>query len=148
MTIAKSKNEVIKELKKQLKHKDAEMKQLKKENKELQRLTEKLTRLFTIFCNPHTPPSKQLLKRKKKEGNIPKKRGAPNGHKGATRKIPKPTVKEIHRLEKCPICGGRITKSAKVLRRIIEEIQKPQPVEVIEYLFETGICEPHGNKED
>ena len=72
MTIAKSKNEVIKELKNQLKCKDAEINQLKKENKELQRLTEKLTRLLTIFRNPHTPPSKQLLKRKKKEENIPK----------------------------------------------------------------------------
>jgi len=144
MTIAKSKNEVIKELKKQLKCKDAEIKQLKKENKELQRLTEKLTRLLTIFCNPHTPPSKQLLKRKKKEGNIPKKRGAPKGHKGATRKIPKPTVTEVHRLGKCPICSGRITKLAKVLRRIVEEVEKPQPVEVIEHLFETGICERCG----
>jgi transposase len=135
-----SKDERIQKLKKQLKEKEAEIQQLKKENKNLQDVAEKLTRLLNIFCNPHTPPSKQMLKQKRNKKKICKKLGAPQGHRGATRMTPKPTGTKLHALETCPHCSGKILKLSEVLRRIIEEIPEPQPAEVTEHFMQTGIC--------
>jgi transposase len=130
---------------KRIKELEEENRRLKEENKELKETTDKLTKILTLFCNPHTPPSKQRLKRKTEE-KIPKKIGAPIGHKGATREIPKPTKTEKHKLgKKCPWCGGKIIKILeKLLERVIEEIPEPQKAEVTKHLFEIGICENCG----
>lgn len=140
-----SKDEKIQKLQKQLKEKEWDIQQLKKENTNLQEVVEKLSRLLNIFCNPHTPPSKQMLKQKRNKDKICKKLGAPQGHRGATRMTPKPTDTKLHTLEKCPHCGGKIRKLSEVLRRIIEEIPEPQPAEVTEHFMQTGICERCGN---
>lgn len=137
--------EEIEKLRKRNQELEKENKKLQDENNELKETTDKLTRILTLFCNPHTPPSKQRLKRKSKE-KVPKKIGAPVGHNGATRKIPEPTKTEKHKLAKrCPLCGGKIIKVLKkLLERIIEEIPKPQNAEVTKHLFEIGICENCG----
>ena len=116
---------------------------LETENERLREENKKLKQILTLFCNPHTPPSKQRLKRKAKESS-PRKVGAPKGHRGATRNTPKPTKTRMHKLDKCPHCKGKIIKLPKKLRRIIEEILKPQPAEVTEHLFEVGICKKCG----
>ncbi len=122
-----------------------ENEELKEENKELKETTDKLTRILTLFCNPHTPPSKQRLKRKTEE-KVPKKVGAPKGHKPGIREVPEPTKTEKHKLgKKCPWCGGKIIKILeKLLERVIEEIPEPQKEEVTKHLFEIGICEKCG----
>lgn len=132
---------MIDEKDKRIKELEEENKRLKEENKQLKETTDKLSKILTLFCNPHTPPSKQRLKRKTEE-KIPKKIGAPIGHKGATREIPKPTKTEKHKLgKKCPWCGGKIIKILeKLLGRVIEEIPEPQKAEVTKHLFEVGIC--------
>lgn len=122
---------------------------LKKENKKLEEENKELKQILTLFHNPHTPPSKQRLKRKNKaetSNETPKKIGAPKGHKGATRNIPKPTKTRKHRLsKKCPWCGAKIIKILKkFLERVIEEIPKPQKAEVTKHLFEIGICKKCG----
>lgn len=118
---------------------------LEKENEKLKEENKKLKQILTFFYNPHTPPSKQRLKKKTKD-KTPKKIGAPKGHKGATREIPKPTKTKKHKLgKKCPLCGGKIIKILeKLLERIIEEIPEPQKAEVTKHLFEIGICENCG----
>ena len=42
------------------------------------------------YENPHTPSSAKRFKKKPKHKDGQKKRGAPKGHKGATRPTPKP----------------------------------------------------------
>lgn len=130
---------------KRIKELEEENKKLKEENEELKETTDKLTRILTLFCNPHTPPSKQRLKRKTEE-KAPRKIGAPKGHKGATRETPKPTKTQKHKVgKKCPWCGGKILKILKkLLESIIEEIPDPQKAEVTKHIFEIGICENCG----
>ncbi len=140
--ISDNKDKIIGELKKEIEKKDKRIDELEKENKELKQI-------LTLFHNPHTPPSKQRLKRRNKVdaiNKVQKKIGAPKGHKGATREIPKPTKTEKHRLgRRCPWCGGEIIKILKkFLERIIEEIPEPQKAEVTRHLFEIGICKKCG----
>lgn len=144
-----SKDKTIGELKKEIEKRDKRIDELEKENKELKETTNKLTKILTVFCNPHTPPSKQRLKRKNKaeaSSETPKKIGAPKGHKGATRDTPTPTKTKKHKLgKKCPWCGGKIIKILeKFLERIIEEIPEPQKAEVTRHLFDIGVCENCG----
>ena len=95
------------------KYSDKEIDKILEENKNLKEENEKLKRILLIFCNPHTPPSKEKLKKKKTRDTAPKKTGAPKGHRGATRQTPDPTNTEIHKLLCCPHCGGKIKKSRK-----------------------------------
>lgn len=129
--------------------KDKRIEELEEENKRLKKENKQLKQILTLFHNPHTPPSKQMLKRKNKaetSTDTPKKIGAPIGHKGKTRDIPKPTKTRKHRLgNRCPWCGGKIIKILeKFLERIIEEIPEPQKAEVTKHLFEIGICQKCG----
>ena len=137
-----NKDKIIGELKKEIEKKDKRIDELEEENKELKQI-------LTLFHNPHTPPSKQRLKRKNKaeaSNEIPKKIGAPEGHKGKTRETPEPTKTEKHKLGKrCPWCGGETIKILKkFLERVLEEIPEPQKAEVTKHLFEIGICKKCG----
>jgi cell division septum initiation protein DivIVA len=59
--------------------------ELERENRELKKRIEELEKKLRFYESPHLPSSKRILK--EKEGaKPPKKRGAPPGHKGATRK--------------------------------------------------------------
>ena len=77
-----NKDEVIKELQEKLEKVSKEKEQLEKKVKDLEQQ-------LTFFINPHTPPSKQFFK--KRILQTAKKIGAPLGHKGATREIPRLT---------------------------------------------------------
>jgi len=129
--------------------KDKRIKELEEENEKLKKENKELKQILTLFNNPHTPPSKQRLKRKIKadaSNEVPKKIGAPKGHNGATRDTPKPTKTIKHKLgKKCPWCGGKIVMLLeKFLQRIVEEIPEPQKAEVTLHLFEMGICKKCG----
>ena len=131
---------------------EQEIQQLKKKNQELEEGNKKLRETIQAlekhlkaYENPHTPPSKQRFKRNQgRGGSLPGKRGAPIGHKGATREQPLPTQTKLYRLKGCPYCGGTIIKLPEVLKRVIEEIPEPQPAEAMEHIIETGICEKCG----
>lgn len=61
------------------------------------------------YENPHTPPSARRFK-EKPEDSAPKKRGAPKGHRGATRPTPVPEeIVEVaeDQVGSCPKCNGR-----------------------------------------
>jgi len=137
------------ELEKEVERLSKELKKTKKENEKLKEENKELKQILTLYCNPHTPPSKQRLKRKNKaeaSNETPKKIGAPKGHKAGRREVPEPTKTEKHKLGKrCPKCGGKIIEVLKkLLERVIEEIQEPQKAEVTEHLSEIGICENCG----
>jgi len=121
------------------------IKELEEENRKLKETILSLEKRLKAYENPHTPPSKQRFKRNQGGGESSQgKRGAPKGHNGATREQPLPMRTELHRLERCPRCGGKIIKLSEVLKRIIEEIPEPQPAEVTEHLIEIGVCEQCG----
>ena len=77
-------------------------------------IIEDLRRRDNFNDGPSAPPSKDTITRKqarairaqtrKKSG---KKQGAQPGHKGATRKRPKPTKFKDVKAEKCPKCGSK-----------------------------------------
>jgi transposase len=126
-----------------------ENERLKERNKDLEKENKELKQILTLFHNPHTPPSKQRIKRKNKaeaQNKEPKKIGAPKGHKPGMREVPDPTKTEKHKLSnRCPRCRGRIIKILKKwLERITEEIPEPQKAEVTRHLCEIGICEKCG----
>jgi regulator of replication initiation timing len=60
---------------------------LKTENGRLRRENEALKNRLRFYENPNTPPSQPTLKKQKeRDEKVEKKRGAPPGHRGATRK--------------------------------------------------------------
>lgn len=104
-----------------------------------------LEKHLLAYENAHTPPSQRrhYPKREKKEGA---KIGAPVGHEGVTREIPKPTESKNLELKACPHCNNPLGKPERVERRVIEEIPEPKPVRVIEFFIPHYHCE-HCNKD-
>jgi hypothetical protein len=80
-----------------------------------------------VKSNKAKPPEK---KRKKRETEH---------NRGRRRE--EPTRRETHRLEKCPNCGGELSKHRESYRRQIIDIPEPQPVEIVEHQVEEGWCE-------
>ncbi len=118
--------------------------ELEKENIELinktQRLekeNEDLKKRLLFYENPNTPPSaRQMKKADEKPENIliPKKRGAPNGHKGATRPTKKPDEIIDVIADHCEKCGGsNIEKLDKYETSVIEDLPPPQKIKTIQY---------------
>ncbi len=96
-----------------------------------------------VYENAHTPPS---LSKKKREPKEPSgKLGAPKGHPKYEREQPEPTKTVEHKPDACPHCNHKLKKPFRVERRIIEEIPKPQPIQVTEHLIEHYKC-PHCHK--
>jgi len=54
------------------------------------KLIEELKAKLAKYDNPHTPSSAQKYKKNSESKNSSKKRGAPKGHRGATRPTPEP----------------------------------------------------------
>lgn len=60
---------------------------------------ESLRKKLLLYENPHTPPSRRMFP--PKTTNPPGKRGAPGGHRGATRILDEPDEYKTYR---CDIC--------------------------------------------
>lgn len=72
------------------------------ENETIRSENESLKKKLLLYENPHTPPSRQMIR--PKITNPSGKRGAPKGHKGATRIYGEP-YEIIHvTVERCPEC--------------------------------------------
>lgn len=95
---------------------------------------------LAFFENPNTPSSARRFPDKKtnygKKGSKKnKKRGAPKGHRGATR--PKPEPDEVIDViaEKCINCGStNIEDMNQTDKRTIEDLPPPQEIKVIEFI--------------
>jgi transposase len=97
---------------------------------EQQKEIDALKRRLAAYENAHTPPSKRYKRRLPPSTG---KLGAPEGHPGTTRAEPDPTMTIEPTKEQCDHCHAPLGTPFRVERRIIEEIPKPQPIEVTEY---------------
>jgi transposase len=93
------------------------------------------------YENPHTPPSQQRFKRNTNmAANPPGKRGAPPGHRGATRIVPEPDEIIPVTMDQCPMCGSYLGSPIGVESRTIEEIPPPQKIRVTRYDLHKYMC--------
>ncbi len=111
--------------------------ELEKENENLKKENEELKKRLLYYENPNTPPSaRKLQKAGKKPENIPnpKKRGAPNGHKGATRPTREPDETKEVIADHCEKCDSlNIEKLEKCEISIIEDLPPPQKIKTTQY---------------
>ncbi len=108
--------------------------------KELEKRVKKLERRLAAYENAHTPYSQKLFKPKPRATNG--KIGRPDGYKGSTRPVPTPDKIVEKKLCKCPTCNGKLKLKFKE-STIIEDIPKPQPIIVTEFItnhYECKIC--------
>jgi len=102
---------------------DEEVRFIETENTDLKKKVDALEKRLRAYENPHMPSSKQIIKAKiSEEPGEPKKKGAPIGHDGATRKRPEPDLVFHHdKPTCCPKC-----KSNKVLlserKKVVEDV--------------------------
>jgi len=115
------------------------VRELEAENAFLKQRIEELEKRLLAYENAHTPPS--LLRKK----NPPKQKpvgklGAPVGHPRYERKEPEPTGSVEYIEETCPHCTTQLGLPFKTVRKLVEEIPEPQPIEVIEHLINHYKC--------
>ena len=110
--------------------------------KQIEELKAKLAR----YENPHTPPSAQRYKKESKSNNSSKKRGAPNGHRGATRQTPEPDRVVEVTADQCDHCGSTNLEECGVEKQVIEEIPPPPKIEVIQFNRHKYKCHDCGHE--
>ena len=104
----------------------------------------KLKKKLLIYENPHTPPSLQPFR--PKVVNPPGKRGAPVGHKGATR-INGKADKIIHvSVDRCPECHHQLGLPIRTEKKTIVDIPPPQEIVVTEYDLDIYRCSNCGSE--
>jgi hypothetical protein len=119
--------------------------ELEKENEELknkmellEKENEDLKKRLLFYENPNTPPSERTIQKADKTSTenipVPKKRGAPIGHKGATRPTKEPeNTKEVI-ADHCEKCNSpNIEKLDKCETSIIEDMPPPQKITITQY---------------
>lgn len=122
--------------------KDQRIAELEQENAEFKKK-------LRFYENPNTPPSQQRFKHGKapEPDAAPKKRGAPKGHRGATRPMPIPTRHEKVVGKHCPLCGSHDLdhKKDEPVTRCREDIERPSTPVVNEYECEVCECRECGH---
>ena len=110
---------------------------LETEKQELKKENRKLKRRLVFYENSDTPPSARRLpdgkkkKGKKKSNKKKKKRGAPKGHRGATRPKPKPDEIIDVIAKECEFCGSlNIEDLDNPDKNTIEDLPPPQEIKV------------------
>jgi len=106
--------------------------QLQQQVHVLQKRISQLENRLNIHENPHTPPSKRRFNNTNTKDTIGK-RGAPKGHRGATRPTPIPDDIIPVTMDTCPRCGGYLGNPVDTESRIIEDLPPPQKNRVTQY---------------
>lgn len=130
-------NKYINELEQTIKRLTTERDSSIKHIQELEQENEKLKKKLLFYENPHTPSSLKRLQNTKKtpnDNNESKKRGAPKGHRGATRPTPEPDeVKDVV-AHQCENCGSPdLEKLDNFEKSVIEDIPPPQKIKVTQF---------------
>lgn len=118
--------EIVAELKKD---NEAKATIITEQSKQIEELKAKLAK----YENPHTPSSAQRYKKNSESKNSSKRRGAPNGHRGATRPTPEPDRVVEVTADQCDLCGSTNLEECGVEKQVIEEIPPPPKIEVIQF---------------
>ena len=108
------------------------------ENTKLREENETLKKRLLLYENPHTPPSLQRFK--SKTDKTPGKRGAPIGHKGATKVLGEPDEIIHVSEEKCPKCSHPLSSPIRTEKKTIFDIPPPQEIKVTEYVLDVYRC--------
>ncbi|MHB8360121.1 MAG: IS66 family transposase [Thermoplasmataceae archaeon] len=108
------------------------------ENTKLREENEALKKRLLMYENPHTPPSLQRFK--SKTDKTPGKRGAPIGHKGATKVLGEPDEIIHVSTEKCPKCSHPLSSPIRTEKKAIFDIPPPQEIKVTEYVLDVYRC--------
>ncbi len=134
----------IQELEKQNEYLSKQKVQLEKENEDLKKK-------LLFYENPNTPPSARKIQKTDKTTAInipvPKKRGAPNGHKGATRLTKEPDEIIDVIADHCEKCNSSNTeKQDKCQTSIIEDFPPPQKIKTTQYNLWEVKCKDCGHQ--
>ncbi len=116
----------------------AENSKLNETNAVLSKENEDLKRRLLMYENPHTPPALQRFK--PKPINPEGKRGAPKGHKGATRIHGEPDEIIHVQTDKCPKCRNDLGSPIRTEKKKIFDIPPPQKIKVTEYDLDVYKC--------
>ena len=111
-----------------------------KEIETLRNEIESLKKKLLLYENPHTPPSRRMFP--PKIINPPGKRGAPVGHKGATRVLQPDKIIQVS-ADTCPKCSHKLGSPIRMEKKTIFDIPPPQKVVVTEYdvdVYKCGNC--------
>lgn len=111
----------------------------------LQAKIDELEKRLLAYENAHTPSSQDKRKYPRKESSN-NSAGAPIGHEGTTREMPKPNNFKELKLSSCPDCGKRLGRARSMRRKIIIDIPEPQPLIITEFTINYYFC-AHCNKE-
>lgn len=98
-----------------------------------------LEKRLLVYENAHTPSS-QDKRRYPKKGKSNNPVGAPIGHEGTTREIPKPNNFKELKLSSCPDCGKKLGRARNIRKKIIIDIPKLQPLIITEFTINHYLC--------
>ena len=111
---------------------------------ELLKRIEELEKRLLAYENAHTPPSQQRkYPKREKSGN---RVGAPKGHEGTTREIPKPNKFEELKLDSCPYCNKQLGRPRSIYKKIIEDIPESPSLIITQFTIPCYFCN-HCNTE-
>jgi len=99
-----------------------------------------LERRLAVYENPNTPPSQQRFPQRKTRDQPPKPLGRPPGFEGCTRPTPKPDKTVVALEDHCSKCGSKLGEPTGFQTILVEEIPKPQPVQVTEFKLAEYRC--------
>jgi hypothetical protein len=103
---------------------------------------------LAFYEGPNVPPSVTTLKKKKEKMPSGKKRGAPKGHRGATRRVPPPAEVVDVSATKCPRCHQDPGEPVGTKTKVVEDILPPREitVKVTQYDLHDYKCQNCGHE--
>jgi transposase len=119
---------------------------LERINKEQAAKISELESEIKKYKNPHTPSSAQRFKKNPPEQITCKKRGAPKGHKGATRQTPEPDEIIDIKADFCECCNSYDMEIENVESTTIEDIPPPPKIKVTQYNVHSYKCRKCGHR--
>ena len=119
-----------------------EAKRLRRENRRLKKKVKMLEAMIDFLRKERFGSKKKKKKKEPEEPRIPKKKGAPFGHKGVTRKKPEIINEEIIIPDPlcCPDCGNKHLAFINKEEHIQEEIILPKK-KAVKYIRNVYKCE-------